>query len=112
MDSLYVKTDDGLVKLTLGASGSSGGTYITTRESKTLSSVLPTGTAYEVPEHEVGASTLAICFNGVLCKSGEDEQYVDVSSTTIKFNFDLPAGSEIDAIQFEGGVNALSKALS
>lgn len=111
MDSLYVKTDEGLVKLNLGT-GSTGGSYLTTRESKTLSSALPAGTAYEVPEHEVGASTLAICFNGVLCKPGEDEQYVDVSSTAIKFNFDLPVGSEIDAIQFEGGVNVLSKALS
>lgn len=108
MDSLYVKTNEGLVKLSLGNSG--GGLFVTTRESKTLSSSLPAGTAYEVPEHEVGSAQLAIVFNGVLCKSGE--QYEDLSSTTIKFTFDLPIGSEIDAISFEGGLNALSKALS
>lgn len=108
MDSLYVKTSTGLQPIQLAASG--GGSYVTTRESKILAAKLAQGTAYEVPEHAVGGTDLVICFNGVLCKL--DEQYSDVSSTTIKFLFDLPAGSEIDAIQFDGGLNVLSKALS
>lgn len=88
----------------------SGGGFAINRESKTLTAKLAQGTVYEVPEHTVGGTDLVICFNGVLCKL--DEQYSDISSTTIKFLFDLPAGSEIDAIQFDGGLNVLSKALS
>lgn len=109
MDALYVKTESGLQPITLASSGG-GGSYVTTRDRRILTAAIPAGTAYEVPEHSVGGADLVICFNGVLCVP--DEQYQDISSTAIKFLFDLPIGSEIDAIQFDGGLNVLSKTLS
>lgn len=112
MDTLYVKTASGVVPINLAASSGGGGKVIVTRERQVLSSTLKAGTAFEVPEHVVGSSNLIVCYNGALCVAGADEQYVDVSSTTIKFNDDLPAFSEIDAIYYEGGLDELSKSLS
>lgn len=111
MDSLYVKTADGLAKVNLGTSGS-GSRISVVRERQVLTSALAAGTAYAVPEHEVGGSDLVVCFNGVLCIEGASEQYTDVNATSIQFNFDLPIGSEIDVIQFDGGLHELSKTLS
>lgn len=112
MDALYVKTASGLQKVEIAGSGGGGCRVVVTRVRQVLPSALKAGTAFEVPEHVVGSSNLIVCYNGVLCVAGADEQYVDASSTTIKFNDDLPAFSEIDAIYYEGGLNELSQSLS
>ena len=111
-DALYVKTASGVVPINLAASGGGGGKVVTTRVRQVLPSVLKAGTAFEVPSHVVGSANLIVYYNGALCVAGADEQYVDVSATTIKFNDDLPAFSEIDCIYYEGGLDELSKALS
>lgn len=104
MDTLYVKTSDGLVEINLGTSGGGSSTSVAVvRDRKTLAEVLPSGTPYEVPGHSLGSDGLVVFFNGLLCSQGEDQQYVDLSRTSIKFNFDLPIGSEIDVIQFDDG---------
>lgn len=106
-DALYVKTASGVEPVELSSGVSS---LTVTRERLALDSVLSAGAPYEVPEHPVGGTDLVVTFNGVLCVLGE--QYIDESSTSISFTFDLPAGSEVDAISFEGGISAISKALS
>lgn len=90
----------------------SGNRVSVIRERQVLTSAIPAGTAYAVPEHVVGGSDLVVVFNGVLCVEGATEQYTDVNTTSIKFNFNLPIGSEIDVIQFDGGLYELSKNLS
>ena len=111
MDALYVKTAGGLQKVEIAGSG--GGSRVSViRERQVLTSAISAGTAYAVPEHEVGGSDLVVVFNGVLCVEGASEQYTDVNATSIKFNFNLPIGSEIDVIQFDGGLYELSKNLS
>ena len=110
-DALYVKTPSGIVPINLATSGG-GGKVTVTRVRQVLPAVLKAGTAFEVPEHSVGSTNLLVCYNGALCVAGADEQYVDVSSTSIRFNDDLPAFAEIDCVYYEGGLDELSKSLS
>lgn len=113
-DALYVKTPSGVVPINLAASGGGGGggKVTVTRVRQVLPAVLKAGTAFDVPEHTVGSTNLLVCYNGALCVAGADEQYVDVSSTSIRFNDDLPAFAEIDCIYYEGGLDELSQSLS
>ncbi len=66
-----------------------------TVQESVLASALSANTAFTVPEHTVGSKKMLVFFNGILCKQGSSEQYVDASATTITFNETLPAGSEI-----------------
>lgn len=99
--TLYVKNGNSIIPLELGTGA--GSTLTVTRESKVLTETLTAGTAYEVPTHTVGSDLLIVLFDGLLCEAGASKQYVDASATTITFNDDLPAGSEIDVLVYNGG---------
>lgn len=60
-----------------------------------ISSNIASGTAITVPSHTVNSDKMIVFFNGMLCKRGSSEQYVDSSSTSIEFTFALSAGSEL-----------------
>jgi hypothetical protein len=60
-----------------------------------ISSDIASGTAITVPAHTVNSDKMIVFFNGMLCKRGSSEQYVDSSSTSIEFTFALSAGSEL-----------------
>lgn len=93
IDSLYIKTSDGFVKVNIG--GGSGGGEVTRKVlvSSTRSEVLSTGTALTVPSHEVGNNRILVYLDGLLCTDFTDE-----SVTTISFNDDIPADMEIVVI--------------
>ena len=55
------------------------------------------GTEITVPAHAVDGGLLLVWHNGVLCEPGASAQYVDYSSTSIKFNYNIPAGDTITA---------------
>lgn len=67
------------------------------RATTVLDSDVPAGTSIAVPDHAVGQGLLFVYHNGVLCEAGAAAQYVDVSSTSIAFNYSLPAGDVITA---------------
>jgi hypothetical protein len=69
-----------------------------TRTTQKLASAVSAGTAITVPSHVVNSGSLLVFHNGVLCESGANEQYVDYSSTSVKFNYNLPAGDTITAV--------------
>lgn len=67
------------------------------RTTTTLASAVSAGTAITVPHHAVGQGLLMVYHNGVLCEEGASAQYVDYSTTSVKFTYDLPAGDTITA---------------
>lgn len=67
------------------------------RTTQVLATPVSAGTAITVPEHAVGQGLLMVYHNGVLCEAGASAQYVDYTSTSIKFNYDIPAGDTITA---------------
>ena len=96
MDALYVKQDGKLTKLDLGGGSPSGGGMVSvSRQTTTLGSTLKAGNAFAVPAHEQGSGKLAIYIFGILL---DVSAYADASSSTITFNSDIPAGSEITAV--------------
>ena len=60
-----------------------------------LEAAVAAGTEIAVPTHSSGL--LLVFHNGVLCEAGADAQYVDYSSSSIKFNYALNAGDTITA---------------
>lgn len=78
--------------------GSDGTIKTTVLNSVDRGSVLSAGTAFTVPEYELGSNNLQVYLNGLLCLAGSDKQYVEDTSTTIKFNDDIPADAEISAL--------------
>lgn len=99
--SLYGYDGGQIVPIVTDGSGG-GGSVSVTRVKTTLESSLVAGTAFAVPAHTVGSGRILVHLNGLLCAEGSTEQYVDASSTTITFNDDLPAESEIDVVVFSG----------
>lgn len=67
------------------------------RTTQVLASAIPAGTAITVPAHRVDSGLLLVWHNGVLCEAGAGAQYTDFSTTSIKFNYALPAGDVITA---------------
>lgn len=76
--------------------GSEGGSVsVKTLTSSGRASVVPAGTAFDVPAYTVGSSELQVWIDGLLCVRGE--QYNEVSTATISFTFDLPADASVTA---------------
>lgn len=76
--------------------GSGGGSVsVKTLTSSGMASVLPAGTAFDVPVYAVGSSELQVWIDGLLCVRGE--QYNEVSPTAVSFTFDLPADASVTA---------------
>ncbi|MBQ9405246.1 MAG: hypothetical protein IJU37_00735 [Desulfovibrio sp.] len=71
-------------------------TYAFARTTTTLSAALPANTAFTVPQHQGGL--LLVLHNGVLCEAGTSGQYVDISTTSIKFTYAIPKGDTITAV--------------
>lgn len=71
------------------------------RTTVTLSDALKAGTPVEVPKHTVGGDGMAVYLCGVLCRRGENFQYLDVDSTHISFVDDLEAGMDIAVVSFK-----------
>ena len=67
------------------------------RTTTVAAATISAGTAISVPAHAVGQGLLLVWHNGVLCEAGTSAQYVDVSSTSIAFNYNIPAGDTITA---------------
>ena len=67
------------------------------RTTQTLATAVSAGTEITVPSHTLNGGLLMVFHNGILCEAGASAQYVDYSSTSIKFNYDLPAGDTITA---------------
>lgn len=67
------------------------------RTTAVLDSDVSAGTEVAVPYHFVDQGLLLVYHNGVLCESGAGAQYIDFSTTSIKFNYDIPAGDTITA---------------
>lgn len=67
------------------------------RATTTLANAVTAGTEITVPTHIVGEGLLFVWHNGVLCEEGASNQYIDFSTSSIKFNYDLPAGDTITA---------------
>ena len=61
-------------------------------------SVLVAGTDFTVPEYSSELNNLQVYVDGLLCVPGESGQYIEVSSTVIRFNFDIQPSSEITAL--------------
>lgn len=61
--------------------------------SENRSSDLPIGTAFNVPEHQVGFGRLKVYLDGILLQENLD--YTEINSSSIQFNFNLPASSQI-----------------
>jgi len=57
-------------------------------------------TEITTPTHTVGSTKLFVYVDGLLCRSGASNQYIDFSATSIKFNQVLPAGSVVDFVVF------------
>lgn len=91
MDALYVKTAGGFEQIKLG--GSSASSSIT-RQTTTLESALPAGSALAVPAHETGGGKLRLYLYGILLSS---DAYTEASASTVTFAQELPAGTEITA---------------
>lgn len=89
MTEIYFKDGDKLEKLRLGASK---------LVSPSRSSVLTAGTAFTVPEYEMGSGRLHVYLDGILCLEGTANQYTEVTTTTIKFNDNIPSDMEIVVI--------------
>ena len=86
MDALYVKTKSGLQRVEIAGSGGSAQTVQT---DKSRGAVLTAGTVYTVPTHTVGKGVLV--YLGGLAYT----DFMDVSTTTISFDVDIPATMEI-----------------
>lgn len=67
------------------------------RTTTVLDSPVSAGTEVAVPRHVVGEGLLFVYHNGVLCEEGIYAQYLDWGSTSIVFNYDIPAGDTITA---------------
>ena len=94
--SLYYKETNGsLVKIETGGGGK---TEVSKAVSTSRGDTLTAGTAFEVPAYELGSGRLQVFLDGLLCLEGESNQYVEASTTTIKFNDDIPADMEIVAL--------------
>lgn len=93
-DSLYIKTTDGPVKVEI--EGGSGGVSHKVFTSTSRSAVITAGTAWTVPSYTVGDNSLAVFVNGLRCI--KSQQYVEASSTTITFTFDVPTDFELVVI--------------
>lgn len=94
--SLYYKDSSGsLVKIGLEGSGS---TNVSKVVSASRDSTLIAGAAFTVPTYQLGSGRLQVFLDGILCLEGESNQYVEDSTTTIKFNDDIPADMEIVAL--------------
>ena len=94
--SLYYKETNGsLVKIETGGSGK---TEVTKAVSASRSDTLAAGTAFNVPTYELGSGRWQVFLDGLLCLEGASNQYVEASTTTIKFNDDIPADMEIVAL--------------
>lgn len=68
------------------------------RTTQTFSSIVNAGTEITVPSHIVRGGKLLVVLNGVVCEEGLLNQYVDKTSTTIVFNFNLSAGDIVTAV--------------
>lgn len=96
MTALYFKDTDGVVKpVPLVDAGALNVNALVSTE---RASVHPAGVAFDVPLYEVGSGQLQVFYNGLLCLKGADEQYVEDTNTTIKFNFAVPTDAEICAV--------------
>ena len=92
--ALYYKDTDGTYKpIPLVDAGSLN---VNTLTSVDRASVHPAGTAFDVPQYQMGTGELQVFFNGILCVKGE--QYTEDTDTTIKFTFDLPTDAEVCAV--------------
>lgn len=98
MDSLYVKTADGLQKVEIGGEGGSVSRKVFTSSNR--SSVLAAGTAFEVPTYTKGDNSLSVFLNGLLCS--KSVEYTEVSTTSISFTSNIPADYEITAVVIGG----------
>ena len=92
MDALYVKTSAGLEQIKLG--GGPSASISITRQTTTLESALPAGSALAVPAHETGGGKLRLYLYGILLSS---DAYAEASASTVTFAQELPAGTEITA---------------
>lgn len=86
--TLHFKTESGVEQIPLGG-------VTVSRSVTVLSSDLSAGTAFTVPTYAVGSMKLLVFVNGLLCALGSDQQYVEASTTTIKFNDTLASGTQI-----------------
>lgn len=91
--SLYYKEADALVKVDFGESGAVAKVVSASRDS-----VLTAGTAFSVPEYEIGSGRLQVFLDGLLCLEGSAHQYTESTETSIIFNDDIPADMEIIVI--------------
>lgn len=98
MDSLYVKTADGLQKVEIGGEGGSVSRKVFTSSNR--SSVLAAGTTFEVPTYTKGDNSLSVFLNGLLCS--KSVEYTEVSTTSISFTSNIPADYEITAVVIGG----------
>lgn len=95
----YVLVDGVPVPLPGGEGG--GSVVVNTLVSESRPSIVTAGTAFDVPNYTVGANSLQVFVNGLLCIKGE--QYNEVSTTTISFTFDLPVDYGVVVISSDGG---------
>ena len=65
-------------------------------------SVLVAGTDFTVPEYSSELNNLQVYIDGLLCVPGVSGQYIEVSSTIIRFNFDIQPSSEITVLATVG----------
>ena len=56
------------------------------------------GSVFTVPTHKVGSPRLVVILNGVVLEEGEDNQYLDTTSTSITLNITVANGDILTAI--------------
>lgn len=96
-NSLYYKDADGTYKqLELGGAGD--GVSVQKIVSSSRSSVLTAGTAFAVPQYVMGENRLLVHLDGLLCSAGAENQYIEDTTTSIKFNDDIATDIEISVI--------------
>lgn len=61
--------------------------------SDSRASVIAAGTGFSVPEHQVGYGRLKVYLDGLILQEGLD--YSETNSSTIVFNFNVPANTQI-----------------
>ena len=110
MDSLYVKTAEGLQRIEIEGSGGGGSVSRKVFTSSNRSSVLSAGTAFEVPTYTKGDNSLSLEWNGLhLVK---DVDYTEATTTTVTFAFALAKDDVVRAVVIGGsGVGSITVAV-